>query len=275
MSAENTTRQPKGVPVGGQFAATAHAEPDLTLTPAQTPPQPIGEVLKERYAAAKEQHDAYAQNEWVSAVREEYPDAAYAYVDVASDAGGSYTLGMGLYKADGTEIDLDEENGVLFENGYDAHWDMGPHQDLPDKTLFTPRSGVFTLDSIADRWAGMQSSPEPSSDPFAHLTGMDRARAQNAYAQQINTEAVDAYVEDLSARLLAINPDFAKVYVNRKADVESGLTFTLNRVEDVHGNYGDVNLFAMEDYGFQDIHLDRHVEHREDTDELYIDIRAN
>jgi hypothetical protein len=31
-----TARQPKGVPVGGQFAATAHAEPDMTL-PAAAP----------------------------------------------------------------------------------------------------------------------------------------------------------------------------------------------------------------------------------------------
>lgn len=30
---DNTARQPKGVPVGGQFAATAHAEPSLNLTP--------------------------------------------------------------------------------------------------------------------------------------------------------------------------------------------------------------------------------------------------
>lgn len=30
---ENASRQPKGIPAGGQFAATAHAETDLTLTP--------------------------------------------------------------------------------------------------------------------------------------------------------------------------------------------------------------------------------------------------
>lgn len=30
---ENTARQPKGIPVGGQFAPTAHAEPALNLTP--------------------------------------------------------------------------------------------------------------------------------------------------------------------------------------------------------------------------------------------------
>ncbi|GAA4034396.1 hypothetical protein GCM10023063_18020 [Arthrobacter methylotrophus] len=34
-----TARQPKGVPVGGQFAATAHAEPDMPLTaPVAAPP---------------------------------------------------------------------------------------------------------------------------------------------------------------------------------------------------------------------------------------------
>lgn len=32
MTAKTTTRQPKGIPVGGQFAATAHAEPDTVLS---------------------------------------------------------------------------------------------------------------------------------------------------------------------------------------------------------------------------------------------------
>jgi hypothetical protein len=30
----NTTRQPAGIPAGGQFAATAHAEPEVSLAPA-------------------------------------------------------------------------------------------------------------------------------------------------------------------------------------------------------------------------------------------------
>lgn len=33
---DNSARQPKGIPVGGQFAATAHAEPALNLTPRRT-----------------------------------------------------------------------------------------------------------------------------------------------------------------------------------------------------------------------------------------------
>lgn len=31
---ENTARQPAGIPSGGQFAATAHAEPEVSLAPA-------------------------------------------------------------------------------------------------------------------------------------------------------------------------------------------------------------------------------------------------
>ncbi|MET4143797.1 hypothetical protein [Arthrobacter sp. UYCo732] len=32
MTTDNAARQPKGIPVGGQFAVTAHAEPELSLT---------------------------------------------------------------------------------------------------------------------------------------------------------------------------------------------------------------------------------------------------
>ena len=32
MTTDNASRQPKGIPVGGQFAATTHAEPELSLT---------------------------------------------------------------------------------------------------------------------------------------------------------------------------------------------------------------------------------------------------
>jgi hypothetical protein len=34
---DNAPRQPKGIPVGGQFAATAHSEPDIALSTEETP----------------------------------------------------------------------------------------------------------------------------------------------------------------------------------------------------------------------------------------------
>ncbi|GAA4032602.1 hypothetical protein GCM10023063_14860 [Arthrobacter methylotrophus] len=36
----NNTRQPAGIPAGGQFAATAHAEPSMTLTPPPSAARP-------------------------------------------------------------------------------------------------------------------------------------------------------------------------------------------------------------------------------------------
>lgn len=267
-----TTRQPKGVPVGGQFATSTHAEPELNLTQPPTPDLALGTGLGQRYSAAREMYEAYAQNAWVETIKESYPDAAYACVDVEADGGGRYTAGMGLYAADGSDIDLDEEDDIRFENSYDTSWDMGLHQARADKTIFTPRSGVFTLGSIEEHWAAMQAAQEPQFDPFIHLSGMDRARAQSQYAQTLNQQAAAAYVKDISTKLLAINPDAARLYVNRRTDVEYGLTFRLDRVEDMYRNVVDVDLSVLEDDTFQDVHMDPFVDFDESTEELYVNI---
>jgi hypothetical protein len=270
MTTENAARQPKGVPVGGQFAATSHAEPSLALAPAEA--KSMEQILADRYLAAKDQYEAYAQNEWVDGIKAKYPQATFACVNVHSAGDGRYTAGMDLFAADGSDIELDMQDSADFEARYDTFWEMGRHETDETAAIFTRESGAFSLDSVKDRWAEASSSPEPSNDPFAHLSGMDRASAQSAYAQKINTEATTAYVQDLSAKLLAANPDFARLYVNRNADVESGLTFTLDHVEDIHGNYGDGDLMALEDHSFQDIHLDGHVDYDEKTDRLYINL---
>jgi hypothetical protein len=38
MSMTITSRQPRGIPAGGQFAATTHGEPTVSLTPVDTRP---------------------------------------------------------------------------------------------------------------------------------------------------------------------------------------------------------------------------------------------
>lgn len=43
MTSETTARQPKGIPVGGQFAANTHAEPDMTLS------QPERKTVSDHY----------------------------------------------------------------------------------------------------------------------------------------------------------------------------------------------------------------------------------
>ncbi|GAA4034588.1 hypothetical protein GCM10023063_18380 [Arthrobacter methylotrophus] len=263
-------RQPRGIPAGGQFAATAHGEPALSLA-AETP-KSMEQILADRYLAAKDQYEAHSQNTWVESVRAKYPDAAFACVDISTKGDGRFTSGMDLYRTDSSRIKLDEQDSIDFEVKYDPFWEMDRHATEETSAIFVPDSGAFSLDSVQDRWAEVSSSPEPSNDPFAHLTGMDRAKAQSAYAQEINREATDAYVKDLSKKLLAINPEFARLYVNRNADVESGLTFNLDHVEDIHRNHGDGDLMALENHDFQDIHLDGHVDYDEKTDRLYINL---
>ncbi|QOT19334.1 hypothetical protein [Paenarthrobacter sp. YJN-5] len=112
----------------------------------------------------------------------------------------------------------------------------------------------------------------PITDPFAHLTGLDRARAQAEYAQTISAEAAAAYVDHLSDKLLAINPDFTRLNVGRKHDIEYGLTFTLESVEDRDGNYGDVDLEDLQDEIFHDAYLYQHVAYDDASDECFINL---
>lgn len=264
-----SARQPKGVPVGGQFAAATHEEASISLSGPET--DPVRELLERQYVAAKNRYEAYEQNEWALDVRRKYPHAASGYVGVTQDRGGRYTAGMGLYTADGEELDVAEDDQVFFEDNFNVFWDMSKHggNELNDTA---GNSEMFSLDSIKDHWDELQASPEPSADPFAHLTGMDRARAQSEYAQELNREATAAYVQNISEKLFAINPDFGRLYVKRNADVETGLTFTLDRVEDIHGDVGDVDLSELQEYGFQDIHLDPFVDYDETKHDLYINI---
>lgn len=264
MTAENTSRHPKGIPAGGQFAPDVRAEPGITL-----PGQRLA-VL----AAAAEKHTALAQAEWANSVWEKHPHASFADVHIQGDGNnGPFSSGVDLYDAEGERIELDMDEEARLEEQWDTSWDAGIHAaDSRVKAVMSPYSTAFSLDSVKERWAEIQSSPEPATDPFAHLSGMDKARAQSAYAKDLNREATAAYVQGISAKLLAINPDFGRLYVNRKADVESGLSFTLDRVEDIHRNVGDVDLTELEEHGFQDIHLDPFVDYDDATDDLYINI---
>lgn len=269
MTTDNTARQPKGIPAGGQFAATAHSEPALSLAPASG-----RDALRSGLAAAAEKNEALLQADWAEEVWAKYPNASFADVKIAgSGKEGLSTAGVDLYDAQGKQIDLDFDDEAELEETFDVTWGLGMHRDDRRVAANLGRSSnAFSLYSIKERWDELGTSHEPLLDPFAHLTGMDRARAQSAYAQQINIEATSAYVKDISAKLLAINPDFARLYVNRNADVESGLTFTLDHVEDIHGNYGDGDVMALQDHNFQDIHLDEHVDYDEATDRLYINL---
>lgn len=265
----STNRQPEGIPIGGQFAATAHKEPGVSLVVPQK--DPVGELLEQQFTAAKDRYEAYEQNAWVADVRRKYPDAAFAYVGVTNDRGGRYTAGMGLFSADGEEIEVFEDDQVFFEDSFNVLWNMEAHggDELNDNA---GNSEMFSLDSVKNRWEEIQSTPEPSADSFAHLSGLDKAKAQAAQAAELKQEATATYVKDLSAKLQAINLDFGRLYVKRNSNLEEGLTFNLDRVEDIHGNVGDVDLSEFEEHSFQDIGLDPYVDYDETSGDLYINI---
>jgi hypothetical protein len=268
MTTENA-RQPKGIPVGGQFAATTHAEPALTLAPVSA-----RDSLRAGLAAAAEKHEALLQADWAETVWAKYPHASFADVHVSGEGNGErFTAGVDLYDPEGVQIDLDMTDEAALEDTWDVNWKADAHRvDARVAANMGPYSNAFSLDSIKERWDAMSSTPEPLLDPFAHLTGMDKARAQGTFARQINDEAASAYVADISGKLLAANPDAARLYFNRKADVESGLTFDMDRVEDSHRNAVDIDLSAFEDTTFQDGHLDGHLDYDESNDGLYLNL---
>ncbi len=113
-----TTRQPKGIPVGGQFAASAHSESTFTLAPRQVALPTQREVLEAPFYAARQQYEGFAQNEWAETVLAAYPDARYAHVAMAKDRAGSFAAGMGLYKEDGELVDIDLDDIKAFNRTY-------------------------------------------------------------------------------------------------------------------------------------------------------------
>lgn len=51
MSTDTSVRQPKGIPAGGQFAPTSHAEPSLALPGADAPAERFAALMTEDLAA--------------------------------------------------------------------------------------------------------------------------------------------------------------------------------------------------------------------------------
>jgi hypothetical protein len=257
---------------GGQFAEKHQSEATNVKLAGGPADGGLGDVLKGRFEAAKELHEAHAQNEWVESVRAKHPEAAYAYPVVRAGRGNTSIRRIALHDADGADITVSAEDSDALTDAFDKSWDMSRHITPDTNKIFVPDIGVFNLDSVENRWNDLEGQAAASldSDPFAHLSGMEKAARQSEYAQTINHEATAAYVEDLSEKIRAVNPDAARLYVNRKTDVEYGLTFSLDRVEDVQRNYVDVDLMDLEQHAFQDIHLDTHVDYEDATGQLYI-----
>lgn len=256
----NPNRVDAGVPTGGQFAKTAHSDRTVTLDD----PRAARRAEYNRFAMAadarvlslKEDANHAQLRNMIDDLRQTHPEAQSfeLYVDDDGDIAANF-----VRDADGN--DLEEAEADLTESLRSADPDemqaLGHvTHDVDEMLAWEPEGGLA----------------QDPNDPFAHLTGMDKARAQIDFARQINADAVSAFVDDLSAKLLAINPEFGRLYVTRNTDVEYGTTFRLARVEDIHGNVADVDLYSLTDDDFQDSYLDRHTDYDESRDESYINL---
>lgn len=98
---QNISRQPSGIPAGGQFAATAHSESDITLTAPVTTPvaqqERLHAIKAKRTAIEKLQNDMDLLNldAAVASVRRYFPDAAELLIDNRRDRwSGDYLEGF-------------------------------------------------------------------------------------------------------------------------------------------------------------------------------------
>jgi hypothetical protein len=182
---------------------------------------------------------------------------------------------MGLYREDGSLVEMDLDDIKTFNQAYDPSWDMRLHMAAAEEgNRFVKDSDVFSLSSIKDDWAELSTRPVLEADPFAHLQGIERSRAEHSHGDDLRSKAVQGYVQNLRDVILGEAPTAQRIVVDRSADVESGLTHRLSYVEDADGHYVDADLQTLQDHNFQDIYLDPHVQYDEATGALYIDLQA-
>ncbi|MET4143775.1 hypothetical protein [Arthrobacter sp. UYCo732] len=162
-------RQPKGIPVGGQFAATTHAEPSTSLVPPKR--KTVTEHFLDRESVRNCRERLYEQLE-----RTERIQAAHSLRSVAATIlarfPGATTLRIGedpdghdpyvpvsIANADGGLLQLD-----LPDDGYDSEWTFEQMvQDGPDI-----RELVADLDHRDDSWA--------EGIAFIHGTGKGQSK---------------------------------------------------------------------------------------------------
>lgn len=151
---ENTNRQPKGVPVGGQFATTSHSEPDLSLSPAASATAlPLAELIarrdvskerSERLDMQKDHLDRLIQAQSVktlgTALLAKYPDAVTLRIGENQDGENQYDT-LCLIAADGRKLEnVDDDDEWIYD---EVGGENGPYvEEL-----------VWAFSLRDDRWA--------------------------------------------------------------------------------------------------------------------------
>lgn len=150
---ENTARQPRGIPAGGQFAATTHAEPDVTLSGTQMEPTAAGIIAANqapvslRYVSyddrlTEKQMGMILSGQWMDAendVDERFSDNAYEEALTIARAEIDEAAAAGTFDRDWDDLDPDEQDAARY--AVEERDDSDPVKDLlrntPDQLMRT------------------------------------------------------------------------------------------------------------------------------------------
>ncbi|ACL41899.1 hypothetical protein Achl_3948 (plasmid) [Pseudarthrobacter chlorophenolicus A6] len=150
----DNARQPKGIPAGGQFAATSHTEPDVNLAPAAgSAPDAAGIIAANqspvslRFVAyddrlTKEQMGMILAGQWNDAendVDENFSDSAYDQAVETARTEINEAHEEGRFDREWDELDQDEQDAARY--AVEERDDSDPVKDLlrntPDQLLRT------------------------------------------------------------------------------------------------------------------------------------------
>lgn len=130
-----TARQPQGIPAGGQFAATAHAEPEVSLTSTAVTPatqkELIGALSEKRQELLRLQGELDLMNvdAAIGSVRRYFPDAARLHVDRARHGWTGQPLdsfeAKSIRDRDGNDITPDDQHWYYRRDADDDQIDPG------------------------------------------------------------------------------------------------------------------------------------------------------
>jgi hypothetical protein len=148
----DTARQPKGIPSGGQFAATAHAEPDVALAGRPEKPKTVMDRYLDREAVQNRRWRLQQQMERLDKIQAahslrsvaalllaRYPDAATLRIGEDPDGHDPY-VPVSLANKDGALLELTRDNDEwMFEEMVQHGTDV--------------RELVADLDYRSDDWA--------------------------------------------------------------------------------------------------------------------------
>jgi hypothetical protein len=153
---ENTARQPQGIPTGGQFAATTHAEPDVTLASgAETGEAPSASgIIAANQAPVSLRFVSYddrltevqmgmiLSGQWTDAendVDENFADNAYEEAVTIARTEIDEAVEAGTFDREWDDLDLDEQDAA--RHAVEERDDSDPVKDLlrntPDQLMRT------------------------------------------------------------------------------------------------------------------------------------------